>query len=254
MSRRLLHITTRTGATVRALAGHSKWHKTRWRKARQDGAKTERNERFGRELRVAVQSQDEGTIADATARAKKAGVPKDIIERAVQRSRERAALQGVTYEATLPGGACVIIEARTDKKTRTAAAVRAAVKAAGGALGADGCAAWAVRRLGLLQYHPPSVEEARVLVEAAIDCGAEDVEEHAAEEYGSARVDVWTRADALASLRAQMMSACGTPAASEQLVYVADAPLELPPEEQGALDAALEALDDVEELWHNTVT
>jgi len=240
---------------VRGLAGHSKWHNTRHRKARQDSARGALYDRMGKEIRTAVLSKDDMTISDAMAKARKAGVPKEIIERAVQRSRDRASLEHMTYEGTL-GSTCIIIEALTDKRTRTAAEVRATLKEKGGVLGADGCASWAFRRIGLLQYEVLAAEASLTML-AAMDAGAEDVDDpYLTAGASHSRVDVLTEPEQLSHVR-ECLSRAGRQPTNEQLIYSPRETLQLSEPELLALEdalEALEALEDVEDVWHNVNT
>ena len=129
---------------------------------------------------------------------------------------------------------------------------------AGGALAPS---AWAFSRRGLLEFVVPADEEARdALMEAAIEAGAEDIEEGAKgssadAEDGGARVHVLTAPSALHGVGAAL-AAKGFPAEAERLVYdvASDQRLELDDEAYDAAMAAVEslvALDDVEDVWHN---
>ena len=126
---------------ARGLAGHSKWHNTRFRKARQDAVKLAVASKFAGMIRVAVGAGDEAGVADAVARAKKEGVTREVIERALETSRNREAYKEEMYEGSLAGGVLVLVEALTDNPRRTAPKVRHLFKEGGGALGAAGSAA-----------------------------------------------------------------------------------------------------------------
>ncbi|KAL8754336.1 MAG: hypothetical protein Q9184_005143 [Pyrenodesmia sp. 2 TL-2023] len=75
-------------------------------------------------------------VTTLVAQAKKTGLPKDVIERAVAKGRGVSlsgnALETVTLEAMLPPSVSVIIECQTDNKNRTLGVLRLLVKDAGG--------------------------------------------------------------------------------------------------------------------------
>jgi YebC/PmpR family DNA-binding regulatory protein len=253
---RLLPSAFTAAARVRH-AGHSKWHNTRFRKAKQDAVKNAAATRFSAAIRAAVAAGSELTVEDAIARAKQAGVTKDVIDRAVERSRNRGSLQEVLYEGTLGGGVIVLVEALTDNPRKTAPPLRHLFKEAGGALGASGSAAWAFERRGMLLYSEPATD---ALLEAAMDVGADDVipageagvEDESEEGEGAV---VYCEPTSLAAVRTAL-AARGYAAREESRIYVpTGTPVALAegPAREAAEEAiyALTELEDVEEVWHN---
>ncbi|KAI4250727.1 MAG: hypothetical protein LQ352_005277 [Teloschistes flavicans] len=77
-------------------------------------------------------------LSSILAQAKKAGIPKDIIERAVAKGKgvslSGEPLQSVTVEAILPPSVAAIIECQTDNKKRTRDSIRYIVKNVGGTI------------------------------------------------------------------------------------------------------------------------
>lgn len=250
---RLLPSAAAAAACVRH-AGHSKWHNTRFRKAKQDAVKNAAATRFSAAIRAAVAAGNELAVDDAISRAKQAGVTKDVIDRAVERSRNRGSLQEVLYEGTLGGGVIVLVEALTDNPRKTAPPLRHLFKEAGGALGASGSASWAFERRGVLLYEEPPTD---ALLEAAIDAGADDVTaagEADGADGGEGAV-VYCEPTSLAAVRAAL-AAKGYTAREESRIYaptgalVALADGEVREAAEEAL-YALGELEDVEEVWHN---
>eukprot|EP00967_Tisochrysis_lutea_P111771 scaffold176053_cov33-Tisochrysis_lutea.AAC.1 len=237
-------------------AGHSKWHNTRFRKAKQDAVKNAAATRFSAAIRAAVATGNELAVEDAVDRAKQAGVTKDVIERALDRSRQRGSLTEVLYEGTLSGGIIVIAEALTDNPRRTAPQVRHILKEAGGSLGASGSSSWAFERRGRLVYAGVAGDS---FLEAALDAGAEDVVEEADEDADAGVLEsntaVYCAPSDLAGVRAALHS-CGFQAREESLIYVPTGALVEPVDEEArehienTLDT-LEELEDVEDVWHN---
>lgn len=87
-------------------------------------------------------------LAAAIERAKKDSMPKENIDRAVQKGKaaEGAELLEVIYEAFGPGGTAIIVTAVTDNGNRTTPEIRHIFKEAGFALGATGSASWAFQK------------------------------------------------------------------------------------------------------------
>jgi YebC/PmpR family DNA-binding regulatory protein len=109
-------------------------------------------------------------------RARTWNMPRDTIDRAVQRGAgggEGAHYQQVTYEGYGPGGAAVLISSMTDNRNRTVAEIRNVLARHGGNLGADGSVAYLFNEVGHLGFPHGTSEEA--LIEAALGAGAEDV-------------------------------------------------------------------------------
>jgi YebC/PmpR family DNA-binding regulatory protein len=112
----------------------------------------------------------------AVDKASDANMPKDTVQRAIQKGI--GGLDGVNYEEIRYegygiGGAAVIVDTLTDNRTRTVAEVRHAFSKYGGNLGTDGSVAFMFRHCGQFLFAPGTSED-RVM-EAAIDAGAEDV-------------------------------------------------------------------------------
>ncbi|MFZ2006298.1 MAG: YebC/PmpR family DNA-binding transcriptional regulator, partial [Stellaceae bacterium] len=81
----------------------------------------------------------------------------------------------VRYEGYGPGGVAVIVEALTDNRNRTAAEVRAAFTKSAGALGETNSVSFMFARAGEIVY-AAEIASPDAMLEAAIECGASDVE------------------------------------------------------------------------------
>jgi YebC/PmpR family DNA-binding regulatory protein len=163
------------------MAGHSKWANIQHRKNRQDEKRGKLFTRLIKEITVAAKlgGGDPATnprLRLAVEKASDANMPKDTVQRAVQKGV--GGLEGVNYEEIRYegygiGGAAVIVDVMTDNRTRTVAEVRHAFSKYGGNLGTDGSVAFQFRHCGQFLF-PPGTSEDRVM-EVAIDAGAEDV-------------------------------------------------------------------------------
>ena len=166
------------------MAGHSKWANIKHRKGRQDAKRGKVFSRLIRELTVASKlggpaPDDNPRLRTALDKALSANMPKDTIERAIQRgsgSDEGENLEETTFEGYGPGGVAIIVESMTDNNNRTVAEVRHAFSKAGGKLGTDGSVSYLFIKKGLIQISYNSNLE-RVM-EVAIESGAEDIEEN----------------------------------------------------------------------------
>ena len=166
------------------MAGHSKWANIKHRKGRQDAKRGKIFSRLIRELTVASKlggpvAEDNPRLRTALDKALYANIPKDTIERAIQRgsgSAEGDDLEETTFEGYGPGGVAIIVESMTDNNNRTVAEVRHAFSKAGGNLGTDGSVSYLFIKKGLIQLsNNTSLEQ---VMEVAIEAGAEDIEEN----------------------------------------------------------------------------
>ena len=166
------------------MAGHSKWANIKHRKGRQDAKRGKIFSRLIRELTVASKlggpaPDDNPRLRTALDKALSANMPKDTIERAIQRgsgSDEGENLEETTFEGYGPGGVAIIVESMTDNNNRTVAEVRHAFSKAGGKLGTDGSVSYLFIKKGLIQLSNNSNLEQ--VMEVAIESGAEDIEEN----------------------------------------------------------------------------
>jgi transcriptional/translational regulatory protein YebC/TACO1 len=222
-------------------------------KAKVDKAKGDTATRFTQRIRIAHRDGDESKVQSLVKEAHKAGVSKVVTERALDRVRNRGALEDVLYEGTLPGGICCLIEALTDKKTRTAPEVRHALTEGGGVLGAPGAATWAFTRMGLLEFETADEDEREALMEQAMGLeGVEDIEDGDSDAEGGAVLRVWTTVSELTALRAALAGSASL--VNDGLRFTPVSVLELDAETRATHDGvvhALRALDDVEAVWTN---
>jgi YebC/PmpR family DNA-binding regulatory protein len=166
------------------MAGHSKWAQIKRKKEKTDIARGKRFTRLIRELTVSARQG--GGDPDGNARlrlaiqnAKDNNMPQDNIQRAIKKGTgelEGVHLEEITYEGYGPKGVALLIETLTDNKNRTTSEVRHVLTKHGGNLGENGCVAWLFETKGVIWVNRDQVDE-EVLLEAAIEAGAEDVKE-----------------------------------------------------------------------------
>ena len=163
------------------MAGHSKWANIKHRKAAQDAKRGKVFTRLISELTTAARlggsdPGDNPRLRIAMDKAGAANLPKATIERAVLRGSGElsgAGLQECIYEGYGPGGAAVLVEACTDNRNRTVAAVRHAFSSHAGNLGTDGSVAYLFNKLGQVEVLTEDEEAAMAVAEEG---GAEDIE------------------------------------------------------------------------------
>ena len=236
------------------MAGHSKWANIQHRKGAQDKKRGKLFTKLIREIAVAAKMGGSDLKANARLRvavdkAKAQSMPKDNIERAIKRGAGE--LEGVDYleiryEGYGPGGTAVIVDCLTDNRNRTVAEVRHAFAKFGGNLGADGSVNYLFNAVGQLLYPSGSAED--VVMEAAIDAGAEDV---VVDADGS--IEVLTSPADFEQVR-DIMAAAGLEAESTRVTMRASTSAALGVKEAGSMIKMLDMLldlDDVQEVYSN---
>lgn len=131
------------------MSGHNKWSKIKRKKEASDATKSKVFSKhaalIAMESRLHKGDINAPSLLSAIERAKKDSMPKENIERAIQKGKasDGAMLESVLYEAFGPGGTALLITAVTDNTNRTTPEIRHILKEAGSALGATGSASWA---------------------------------------------------------------------------------------------------------------
>jgi len=172
------------GLDLVAMSGHSKWSTIKRKKGAADAKRGKIFTKLIREIVTAARLG--GADPDGNPRlrlvidkARAANMPKDNIERAIQKGAgggETDAYEEVVYEGYGPGGTAILLETLTDNKNRTVSEVRHVLTKNGGNLGSSGCVAYLFDKKGLLSFEREGID-ADSLLEAALDAGAEDIVE-----------------------------------------------------------------------------
>jgi YebC/PmpR family DNA-binding regulatory protein len=239
------------------MAGHSKWANIQHRKGRQDEKRGKVWTKLIKEITVAARLGGGDLNANprlrlAVDKAKDANMPNDNVQRAI--ARGTGTLDGVNYEEIRYegygiNGAAVIVDCMTDNRTRTVAEVRHAFSKHGGNMGAEGSVAFLFKHCGQLLFAPGTNEE--LLLELALDAGADDVITHA-----DGSLEVTTAPFEFTKIREILESAGLKPELAEvSMRPETDVDLDTDQSEamQKLLDA-LENLDDVQSVYTNANT
>lgn len=131
------------------VSGHSKWSTIKRDKAVNDSKKSQVFTKLTRAITVAAKkgadSETNATLRVAIEKAKEARMPKDNIDRAVQKGSgggDGAQFDEVAYEGYGPEGVAFFVKALTDNKNRTVAEVRNIFSKHGGSMGGAGSTAY----------------------------------------------------------------------------------------------------------------
>jgi YebC/PmpR family DNA-binding regulatory protein len=165
------------------MSGHSKWSQIKRQKGVNDVKRGATFTKVTREIAIAARAgggDPDGNfrLRLAVEKARSVNMPADNIKRAIERATgasESDQFEEIVYEGYGPGGVAILVEAATDNRNRTAAAVRSRFSKAGGQLAASGAVAWQFEPRGYITVSR-SGSDADVVALAAIDAGAEDVD------------------------------------------------------------------------------
>lgn len=242
------------------MAGHNKWSKIKHRKAVVDKRRGKVWTKVAKAIIVAAKNGGGDPASNLTLRyaideARYANMPRDTIERAIQKGAgggDTSSYETVRYEGYGPGGVAILVDALTDNRTRTITDVRLAFTKAGGNVGATGCVAYMFQSKGQIQVAAAGVSEDK-LMEVAIEAGADDVRPPSDPDDDE---DVWT---ILTSVPAYItvkdaVEKAGFKVSSAELAMIPDTMATVAGENAetlGEMIDSLEELDDVQKVWTN---
>lgn len=166
------------------MAGHSKWASIKHKKAVVDSRRGKLFTKLSRHITIAAKEGGGDIVGNpalalAVQKAKDASMPKDNIQRAIDKGTgagaDAASFENVMYEGYGPGGVAVLVEALTDNRNRTGSEVRHMFSKHGGSLGEPGSVAYLFDKKGVITVDAEKHDEDALMV--AIDAGADDIEE-----------------------------------------------------------------------------
>lgn len=241
---------------ILCMSGHSKWSTIKRQKGLKDAKRGAVFTKLSKAISIAIRQG--GGVSDpngnfrlrlAIEAAKAANMPKDNIDRVIQKanSKQEAELEEGTYEGFGPGGFSVIVETVTDNKLRTVSEVKNIFNKNGGSMGAQGSVMYQFEKKGVVTAAKDgkSLDDIFML---AVESGADDVEE------ADEDVLVYTKPEDVAKVR---------DALADQGVTIKSVELLLSPivsntiTDKSSAEKAinflekLESLDDVQKVYAN---
>lgn len=236
------------------MSGHSKWSTIKRKKGAADAKRGQLFSKLSRAIIVAAKEgggeiEANAALAAAVQKARDNSMPKDNIERAIQRATGgdgSADYEAISYEGYAPGGVAVYVTALTDNRNRTASDVRHVFTKNGGSLGQPGSVAWQFDRKGVILVDREGRDEDAVM-DVVLGAGADDFEED------GSMWQVTCDPSAFSELRAAL-DAAEIAAASADLTMVPKetvAPDEAEARQILRLIDELEDCDDVQDVFAN---
>ena len=242
------------------MSGHSKWKTIKHQKGAADIKRGMAFTKLANAITIAVKQGGGGADPDSNPRlrlamdaARAQNMPKENIQRAIDRGAGKGGgeeLHEATYEGFAPEGVNVIVEATTDNPQRTSAEVKNMFEKNGGSFGQPGSSSYLFKRVGEI-YVDKNGKTYDDVFSAALDSGAEDIEEEGNE------VAVYTQTGDLARVKDELTNkGFGVTSAKLAMRPLTKITVGKKEEYEKVLDflSTLEDLDDVQEVYSNLDT
>ena len=162
------------------MAGHSHWAGIKHKKGKADKQRSAIFSKLSREITVAAKLGDKNPdmnsrLRSAIQAARSANMPKDNIERAIDKSSIAADsnFENIRYEGFGPAKTAIVVTTLTDNKNRTASNIRTIFQKHGGGLGTQGSASHNFLQLGVIKIDKEEMDEEKIF-NLATDAGAND--------------------------------------------------------------------------------
>ena len=166
------------------MAGHSHWAGIKHKKGKADKQRSKIFSKLSKEITVAAKLGDKDPamnprLRSAVQAARSANMPKDNIERAIDKSSAATGVnfENLRYEGFGPDKVAVIVETLTDNKNRTASNIRTIFQKSGGSLGTQGSASHNFNQLGIIKIDRNEISDENIF-ELALESGADECISH----------------------------------------------------------------------------
>lgn len=247
------------------MAGHNKWSKIKHRKAVVDKRRGKVWTKCARAIMSAARQGGPDPSANVTLRyaideARYANMPKDTIERAIQKGIGEvgaADWEPVRYEGYGPGGVAIVADALTNNRARTVTDLRLIFEKHGGNLGNAGSVGYMFETRGrILVEQSGRADDA--MFEGAIEAGAEDIQPPPTSADGSEEnADrIWTVLSKPTEFQVVKdgLERGGFKIVEAELALVPTMSVEIGVEQASSFIRLIDALDDnddVQKVYHN---
>ncbi|MBG9550460.1 YebC/PmpR family DNA-binding transcriptional regulator [Cytobacillus firmus] len=231
-----------------------KWNNIKEKKASKDANTSRVYSKFALEIYVVAKQGEPDPEANQALkfvleRAKTYNVPRNIIDRAIEKAKGGAEenYDELRYEGFGPSGSMVIVDALTNNVNRTASNVRAAFGKNGGNMGVSGSVSYMFDSTAVIGIEGKSEEEVlEILMEADVD--ARDILEE------EDTVIVYAEPDQFHAVQEAFKSAGINEFAVAELTMLPQNEVTLEADAQVQFEKlidALEDLEDVQRVYHN---
>lgn len=238
------------------MSGHSKWSTIKHQKETTDAVRGKIFTKLANAIIIAVKQgggsdpQSNFKLRLMIEKARELNMPKDNIERAIERAAGKIEGAGITeaiYEAFGPGGVGIIIETASDNKQRTVAELKNILERGGGVLATTGAVSHFFQLVGLVTV-TLGTKSSDQIMQAALDVGAIDLEE------SPNLVEIYTNPKDLHEIK-MAMEKKGIPVSSFELFYRPTTTVPINDSQTASsilkLLSSLEEMEDVQKVFAN---
>ena len=166
------------------MSGHNKWSTIKRKKEANDAKRSKMFTKIIKDITIAVREggpdpDSNPRLRLAIANARGVNMPKDNIQRAINKATEKdsANYVEIVYEGYAPHGVAIIVECATDNQQRTISNIRSYFNKHGGSLSTSGSLNFIFDQKGVFRINREKISNFDEFMLEAIDAGAEDVVE-----------------------------------------------------------------------------
>lgn len=236
------------------MSGHSKWATIHRKKGLIDAERGKIFQKLAKEIMVAARGTNGDIDSNATLRAvvekaRSNNMPKDNIMKAIDKAIGNSGdvnFEAIRYEGYAIGGVAIMIDCLTDNRNRAAMMVRSTLTKHGGNLGTDGSVSYMFKRLGVIILE--NKFDFDKIMDIAISTDAKDVLSD------DEIITIYTEPNDFIKVKEALEKEGINEFLTSEITYIADNKISLDDEKCEKvmnLIMALEAIDDVQEVYHN---
>ena len=166
------------------MSGHNKWSTIKRKKEANDAKRSKMFTKIIKDITIAVREggpdpDSNPRLRLAIANARGVNMPKDNIQRAINKATEKdsANYVEIVYEGYASHGVAIIVECATDNQQRTISNIRSYFNKHGGSISTSGSLNFIFDQKGVFRINREKISNFDVFMLEAIDAGAEDVVE-----------------------------------------------------------------------------
>lgn len=231
------------------MSGHSKWSTIKRKKGAEDAKRGKIFTRIAREIMMAAREglpdpESNSALRLAIDKARAANMPKDNIERAINRGAgtgdDAVRLEEVVYEGYGPGGVAIVVECVTDNRNRTLADLKYVFNRSGGNMASAGSVKWQFDQKGFIAVSAEGATYDDVFLVAA-DAGADDVQQD------EERFSVYTPRDELGAV-ARALENARFKVEERELIWAPQNEVELETAQAIQVMNLIEKLEDLDDV------
>jgi len=236
------------------MSGHSKWSTIKHQKGVKDARRGKLFSKLAMQIALGAKAGADlsmnSTLRIVVAEAKRAGMPKENIERAISRGSGKTSgdeLKEAVYEAYGVGGAAMVIKTITDNSNRILAEIRGVLSKNGGKLASSGSVAYQFSQAGEIVISKDAVSDQDGLELELIDHGLDDWID------AGDSIIIYTKTENLANI-SKFLNTKNIALQAQKIILKPASFLELSDDlvaKNQVILGKLEELDDVQEVFVN---